>query len=389
MDDSKSKSILLLIYSDPLHFPPTINAANILAEKGNKVYLVGYENTDNWSQVLNSSVFFESLGYPKKRLYSVVAFIKSIFFLRKFLQKHKIVWLISYDAKSVLPSFIATLFTKTKWIYHQHDFWEHPHGLWEKFIWTTERKLTRYANHVSFPQAQRALIFKKIASLKREPIIVFNGPRKGWLELVADESKIIKEYRQKFSYLLIYQGGWSKYFVLERLFDAIALCKLNVGLILLGEEREKGVRDYYIQYLQNLGISDRVFLASKYIPYEELPGYTKYCDLAIAKLTGDSDEAPFNDRYLIGAANKITEYIACGLPIILQQSEPNRLFLERYPIAIMTNTNDKIAFANTIDEILLNEVKRKDMAQKNKEIFRNELNFDDQFDKIINVINPE
>lgn len=158
---------------------------------------------------------------------------------------------------------------------------------------------------------------------------------------------------------------------------------------MLGEEREKGVRDYYIQYLQTLGISDRVYLASKYIPYEELPGYTKHCDLAIGKLTGDSDEAPFNDRYLIGAANKITEYIACGVPIVLQQSESNRLFLERYPIAIMTNTNDAITFANTIDEILLNEGKRKDMAEKNKAIFRNELNFDSQFEKIINIINQE
>ena len=382
-------NVALLIYSDPLHFPPTINAANILSENGKGVHLVGFDNKDNWSQQLNVSVKFTSLGPSKTGWRSVTAYFKSIFFLRRYLRKNQISWLISYDAKSVLPSFIATRFRKTKWIYHQHDFWEHPAGVWEKFLWRCERRLARYADHISFPQVQRAAFFKKVAKLKEDPLILFNGPRKKWIELTTEVNTVVQQFRSQFTYILIYQGGWSKYFALERLFDAMAVCKASVALIMLGEERETGLRENYLQYLKNLGITDRVYLAEKYIPYEELPGFTKYCDAAIGKLTGDIDDAPFNDRYLIGAANKITEYIACGLPVILQDSEANQIFLEQYPVGILTNTAAKNEFSGTIDELLNDQPGLDQFKQRNKDIFLRELNFDQQFQKILDIINDD
>ncbi len=387
MNNPQRKSIALLIYSDPFHFPPTINAANILAEKGFDVHLIGYENTDDWSQQLNNKVKQVSLGRVQTGIRSVIKYFRSLLFLRSFLKKNEIGWIIGYDAKSVLPAYFATRSRKIKWLYHQHDFWEFPVGIWERFLWRCERKYVKHANLVSFPQLQRAEFFQKAAGLKSLPLIVFNGPRKVWIEQAVNENEVIANLRTKFKYLLIYQGGWSKYFRLERLFDAMAIAVPDIALVVLGEEREKGLRNEYIQYLQNAGISERVYLADKYIPYEALTGFTKYCDAAIGKLTGDNDDAPFNDRYLIGAANKITEYIACGLPVILQDSLPNKLFTDKYPIGILVDTSDKYKFLEAITGLLANEANMQALNRNNRQLFLNELNFDDQFQKILEFIN--
>src|SRR5205085_7081008 len=98
------------------------------------------------------------------------------------------------------------------------------------------------------------------------------------------------------------------------------------------------------------------------------------------------DNAPFNDRFLIGAANKLTEYVACGLPVILQESMPNKVFLEQYPIGMLTNTNDKHRFAKDIDELLSDDQKRLRISASNKKMFIEDLNFDTQFEKIISIL---
>ena len=386
MNITERKNIALVIYADPFHFPPTINAANILAEQGFNVYLIGYDNSDNWSQHLDPKVIPKSLGPVKTGFLSLVQYIRSIIFLRKFLKANNIEWVIGYDAKSVLPVYLAAWKRKTKWIYHQHDFWELPVGWWQKFLWSSERKLAKHADFVSFPQLQRAEYFQQVAGLPTLPIIIFNGPRKQWLDEGCCEDEILSGLRKKFKFLLIYQGGWSTHFKLERLFDAIKVAPDDIGLVMLGEEREQGLRNHYVEYLESHGIRERVYLAEKYIPYEKLTGFTKFCDAAIGKLTGDDDQAPFNDRYLIGAANKITEYIACGLPVILQESAPNKLFLKKYPVGILVETTDRIKFATALTELLRDNNKIESIKFANKKLFLEELNFDHQFQPVLEII---
>lgn len=376
------KRVALIIYSCPFHFPPTINAANLLAEQGIDVHLFGIEYPNTYSQTLNKKVKLIYLDKVQTGLKGLTGYFKSIVFLRRYFKKNKIESAIAYDAKAVMPTYIATRLRRIKWVFHQHDFWEKPKGLWEKFLWITEAKLASYASFVSFPQYERSLHFKEMAGLKEFPVIAFNGPRKNWIDITIGPDPVITELRRKFDYILIYQGGWSAYFGLERIFDALAACCTNTALIMLGEEREKGVRDRYDSYLQKLGIRERVYLAEKYISYDSLPGFTNYADAAIAILTGENDDAPFNNRYLIGASNKITEYIACGLPVLIQDSAPNRRFIEQYPIGILVDSNDKKAFAMAIDELLKDKERRHQLAIHNKNLFEEELNFDNQFRKI-------
>lgn len=382
----KGKRIVLFIYSLPFHFPPTINAANILVDKGAEVFLIGIEHHDSYHQHLDPRVNLIYLGKQVTGVRGFKQLIKSIWFLKRFVSKERIDWVISYDAKAVLPGFLATRNKRAKWMYHQHDFWEAPKSMWERVLWTSERKLIRDADLVSFPQEDRADYYKDISKLRAAPLIVFNAPRKSWMDQVAEQSQAMANFRKKFEYVLIYQGGWSAYFHLERIFYALTECKSDVGLVMLGEEREPGLKMKYEQLLQSLGIRHKVFLAGEYLPYDELPGYTRYADAAIAILTKDDDPAPFNNRYLIGASNKISEYVACGLPVLSQDSAPNRRFFEKYPIGVLVNSDDKHAFAHAIDQLLLDATVRKRISDNNKRLFENELNYDTQFDKVTRKI---
>ena len=377
--------VALFIYSCPFQFPPVIHAANILAEQGLPTHLIGVRYKVTYEQKLSGNVGLYFAAPNATGVKGMVQYLLAFLRLRNYLKKEQITVLISYDAKSVLPAWFATRFTNTKWYYHQHDFWERPASISEKLIWKSEYRLARKANKISFPQIERAEIFKARAGLNTMPVIVHNGPRLNWQREEPLIHPVMEQFKNKFRYVLIYQGGWAAHFALERIFDALALCKQDVCLIMLGEERKPGVRNSYINHLAKLGLSNRVYLAESYLPYDELPRFTKFADAAIGILTREEDEAPVNNRYLVGASNKICEYVAFGLPVLLENSAPNRRFFDRYPIGLLVNSTDSAAFAKKIDGLLSDHVKRNQIAAYNRRLFAEELNFDTQFRKLFSI----
>lgn len=381
-----AKNIALFIYSCPFRFPPTINAANILAEKGYNVHLIGVRYDNTVSQVLDPRVKLYFIDRKRKGLQGLLFFWFSILKLIGYCYRQGIDTVISYDARAVLPAFVTSKLKKITWVLHQHDFWDKPSGVWPKFLWKCEHSLARFADHVSFPQLDRAEVFAKLANLENSPIIVHNGPRKNWLLNAYEPHESIKQLKAQFQYLLIYQGGWSVHFNLERIFDALAQCKTNTALVMLGEEREQGIKQHYENYIANLGLSDRVYLSQECVSYDSLPRYTMFADVAIAILTSEDDEAPFNNRYLIGASNKIGEYTACGLPVVTEGSAVNKRFLEQYPVGLTVNSKNSQEFARTLDELLLNQELRSHLKKHNQRLFETVLSFDQQFQKIIDII---
>ncbi len=377
---------VLLIYSCPYHFPPTINAANILAEKGEKVYLLGIKYPETYSQHIHDNVELCFVDKLSTKYRGLLGYVMSIFFLAWFVIRKRINIIVSYDNKSVIPAFIASRLKKITWVYHQHDYWDYPKGVWNRFLWKMERILANKANIVSFPQANRALLFQQEARLIKAPLVVFNGPRKNWDSHIASPNPIITHLRKQFDFILVYQGGWSKYFGIEKIFYALANCKTNTCLIVLGEEREPEVKKYYDEIVRVLKLEDRVWFSNTYIAYDELPSFTKFSDAAIAILTKDNENAPYNNRYLIGASNKIFEYISFGLPVFTQNSEPNRNFYLKYPIGVTIDADDPIDFARKIDSLLSDKKSIKEFRDKNIHLFNSELNFDYQFNKLFSAI---
>lgn len=371
-----------MIYSDPKVYPPTIHAANILCEMGWTVYLIGVKYPSAPENIfIDTRVKMVYRGSQSTGIQNKLDYFLFIIFLNWFTLTRGIRFLIAYDAMAVLPVYLSTSFTSKKWFYHQHDYFDKGNSFFQRLAVRFEKKISKNAAFTIFPQVQRADIFARENGLCKTPLIVFNGPRKSWAYDNQPINKQIIELRKKFSFLLVYQGGWSKYFGIENLIKAISHVRSDVAVVMMGKELEVGIKEYYLRLSEEQKVKER-FLFLDHVPYDLLPSVTRYCDIGIAKLTNDNDKAPLNDRFVIGASNKVTEYIACGLPVITCKSEPNQHFFSQFPVGVMCDVEDPVKFAAAIDELLCNKDRMSAFKITNKEIFLATLNYDDQFKKV-------
>ncbi len=382
------ESIALIILSDPQIYPPTINAANILADKGFNVYLYGlkYNNSDKVNIDLRVKVKY--LGQQKRGIKNVLQYIGSIFRFYRDAYRHKFKWIIAYDAFAVVPVYLSTKLLGIKWVYHQHDFWEEPIGIFQKIIFKQEYNWGKRATIVSFPQSERAKIFFERSGMKKNIVIVHNGPRKNWINDGLVPNPIVNSLKKEFDHLLVYQGGLSKYFCLDNLIKSVKLCKSKFAIIFLGKELDKGIIDKLKDLAQLEEIENRIVFWKEYVAYDDLPQITSFCDIGITKLTHEDMYAPINDRYIAGASNKIAEYMGSGLPIISADTKDNRLYYSEDNIGLLCDATEPASIAEAIDELLLNKELRTSMSVRNKTNFIRKYNFDSQFEGLYQLMFP-
>jgi len=379
----KQLKIDIVILSDPDFYPPTINAANILAERGHDINLIGIHYEKAQRQKLHPSIKRINYGSHKTGLQNVWQYFSFFWRLKKQIKSRKPDWVIAYDSMAVGPTAFAAG-KKTKWIFHNHDLFTNPRG-WYKLISWLEKRWSHKATLVSFPQEDRARFFMKQASLNTFPSIVYNGPRKEWAGLMQPPHTALQAWIRDDKFIVLYQGQFSKYFNLDILIRSFQFLPERVVLCIVGRPLEAGIVEEYESIISEIKLKHRVQIL-KSVTYDQVPSITRHCNLGIAKLGMDKN-IPFNDYYLTGASNKVSEYLAVGLPVLMADTEVNREFYSTYGFAIFADGTSAKKIAEAIEPLTapgstVYAQLRQQATKAGKEIF----NFDTQFEKIISVI---
>lgn len=379
-----SKRIAFIIYSDPKIYPPTINAANILAERGWAVDIFGIKHeTKEDIRISNSVKIYYFDKYRRGVEYRIQFVIFCIWVAMKSIF-NRYSYVIAYDTMAVLPGKLSSFFGRSKWGYHNHDMWDLKSVKgWYKWLKRFELKLANTASFVSFPQEQRAEIFKKEADLKKDPIIVYNGPRLSWKKNI-DIHPELERLRSECKHVVLYQGCLSKDFQLERLLAAIPLCQANIGICLVGKELEQGIKDRFLNEAERLGLKNKIIILPV-LPYDRLPSVTRYCDIGIAKFS-DQKSGSINDYLLVGASNKLSEYMAFGLPILAPDTPVNRKIIQENGHGFVCDISREKSIAQHLDLILQNRERYENIKNVNMSSFEKVYNYDVQFEKVAQLI---
>jgi glycosyltransferase involved in cell wall biosynthesis len=378
------KNIILVIFSDPMMFPPTCNAANILAEKGWRVKLLGYKY-HNWEKiVLHPKVQLLYLGELKPGIANVINYCLLYFKLFYHTLRMQARWIYVYDAGPVGPACFCSLLLGIKWGYHNHDLFYNVHG-WFNIIKYLEIKLAKKADFVSFPQSNRAYLFKNEAHLKVEPLIVYNSPRLDFSQVSKKSVFNIEQLLQQQYSLIIYQGTISGKFEIENICKSLKVVKSKIALIIIGKELETGELQKLKDFIVNEEVGGKIIFL-RGIPYDELPALTKKCKIGLAKFS-NSDPNELNNYYLIGASNKIAEYVGCGLTVLAPDTPVNKAFFDQYKIGYLCNPNDPVDIASSIDALITDKDKYDEISSNNRRLFNEFLCYDKQFEKVLFELN--
>jgi len=380
------KRIAFVILNNPMIFPPTMNAAEILAENGYKVDVFALRFNRGGDKIdVPANVNIQYLGDLKGGLYFRLVFLKMIIKVIKAAISNNYKWIFAYNMTAVIPGYLAAKLGKAKFLYHNHDdtVVNGKIGFYP-FLKKKEYHYAKKANIVSYPQQKRAEDFYNNAKLSVQPLIVKNGPRNGWC--ANGDTTNFLYLKHQFDKLLIYQGGLNWQRGIKNIVDIFFNIQGNVGLVLIGKiDNDVKFKEELDKYLVDLKLVNKVVVLPA-MNYSKLAGLTKICDMGFGVMMNEADNKSYNVKHLAGASNKLVEYMACGLGSIVPNTKEYVDYVSSKGIGLVVSPNNAVQTAKTIADILFDDEKLNEMKRKATENFMINESFDKQFNKILKQI---
>ena len=380
------EKIAFVILNNPMIFPPTMNAAEILAQEGFEIDIFALHFNRGGDEIdIPDNVTINYIGDLKGGFYFRFIFIKMIIKVIGAALKNNYKWIFSYNMTAVVPGYIAAKIGKSKFLYHNHDdtVVKGKYGFYP-LLKRMEYRWARKANIVSYPQQKRAEDFCENAKLNDLPLIVKNGPRDNWCD--NGDATDFLSLKQQFDRLLIYQGGLNWQRGIKNIVDIFSNITGNVGLVLIGKtDNDAKFKEELDKYLVDLNLVNKVVVLPV-MNYSKLAGLTKICDMGFGVMMNEADNKSYNVKHLAGASNKLVEYMACGLGSIVPNTKEYVDYVSSKGIGLVVSPNDAVQSAKTISDILFDDEKLNEMKRKASENFVKNESFDKQFNKILKQI---
>jgi len=377
--------IVAAVYSHPEYYPPTLNAMEQLSQHTERIVLL-HRNVKPKEWHYPENVFLKSSGSFKgitatqneSVLWKLISFIRFSIDFFKVLRKEKPNWVIAYDPIPLLSYRIISFFVlkKPKIWYHNHDILELKNTRSfsvSRCAVKSEKSFFNKIDLFSLPAQERKSSFL-MNNFKGKYIYLPNYPS------ISHSNKNHTINFKKKNIDFIFQGSISYNHGLEEILCAIPNLNRefnkNFRLVI------KGFIDKdYSEHLQNIARKNQVSESLIVIgvgPYQEVFEISANCDIGLAIHTADN----LMNKTLATSSNKIYEYIAVGLPVLLYDNEHFKSHLKKRTWAFFTNITQKSIIENV--GIILESYPH--ISQSALSDFRSELNFEHNFSSVISFL---
>jgi glycosyltransferase involved in cell wall biosynthesis len=380
------KKIGVVIYANPDYYPPTVNAMRLLSEQFNVVLIGRNHDPIDCEYPENVQVFrlgqYTSLvermqASSKSKLWEYINFVVNV---RHLLKDVSLIY--TYDAFGYIAAYLARLlsFHKAPLIYQNHEISEYmePLNSLTGWIQRAEKNLIHKANIVVFPDRERAILFQEQTHLTKQPVIVPNFPLNSHSILDKNWTSII-DVRWK-SMTLFYRGWISDTSSMkEIIFATSLLVKLikNINIKFVGFIHDDLYKDLKSWVNQN-NISSR-FSYLGVLPYKDLQNPTLSSTIGFALYKNTS----FDRVACASACNKIYEYAACGLPVIVSNFSTYRDYLSSESWVRFANPDDPHSIALAVWDILSDFERYKAMCLAARAAFEQKFNYESVFSPLL------
>ncbi len=240
------------------------------------------------------------------------------------------------------PSLLALCgVPRARVIYHTQDFLEPgKHRLWEFF----ERHFCRRAGRVISNDGSRARFLASYYGLGSVPAVVRTALPAGWpvpKRNFAFRTELIAKFGDPDVKCLIMVGGpYSTKRCSEELLRAVGTLPRCYGLVFTGAMPGSSVYRKTEEALVAAGLARRSVILGN-LPYDELLEYVAACDVGILLYPDDGVGNYFQ------APGRLTEYVACGVPVVSANFPGLELLVKKYDLGEVTapTSVDEIAGA--------------------------------------------
>lgn len=372
--------ILYIQYAPSGGYPPLVHSSRMLAERGWEVQFVcaGSYGTQGLDIEPAAGISVNQLLAAGTGWHQRLAYLR---FCREVLgtaARWRPDWVYASDTLAALPALLVTRLRRLPVVYHEHDA---PSGAaggpLTRLCVRLRRRLARQARLCVLPNAERAALFATETGGART-VVVWNCPRRA-------EVSAARRPNAGAPLLTYYHGSINRLLVPESLLMAVGGLGDRVRLRVVGYETigARGYLDNLRQIVRKAGLADRV----------ELRPATTRAGLWSESRGGDvgfgcmpMETADVNHRHMVGASNKIFDYLAQGMALLVSDLPEWRAAFVDAGLARPCDPSDARSIAAALRWCVDNRDEVCAMGERGRQRVLDEWNYDRQFTPVLEAL---
>ena len=337
--------VLVLHFTHPEGYPPALNAINCLSERVDSLKIITTDTLPtNWKY--DANVRFALIDgehdrfefVKRSKLVKLNRYFQYISLIRSSIKIEKPNLVVIYDNVPFLLYLFATLFLRKRyklWL-HNHDIYPGSHYSKYSINWFSFYAVQKFfyqIDYFSIPSMERKKMFP-MARFKGKFFFIPNYPSKKIIKVQLNkndnwnENKLLK---------IIYPGSPSIKNGFEELIDIMneVINKKRITLTIVGETNEKYKKELNA-YAKSKGVETQLFFVER-VPYTEMPAFLSNYHVGWAMYKPQD----MRTETVATASNKIYEFLANAMPIVVYDNEHHREHLSETASTFFTDLTAK------------------------------------------------
>jgi glycosyltransferase involved in cell wall biosynthesis len=369
--------IQAIFYNNPDIYPPIINGLRLLAEAGFKIELFCRDDGHDWNVSYPSQVSVKRIKYNGKSTWQeYTLFVASV--LRSGNSKASL--FIGHDMHGLLPARLLATLHRRPLIYHCHDFADKSRTLplGSYIVRAFEQRLARTSDLIIVPDQERGAAMISELNLKNQPLTVANAPLRKHITSITTLNRALSERGYHLKRILFRQGRIGVGHAIEATLRSMPYWNSkDWGFVLMGPSEPEYLEKLNAQAL-SLGI-DRQFVILPPVSYDKVVQYTVAADVGHALY----EPVHINNIHITTASNKIMEYLASGLPLLVSDTPAMRRFIARYQCGLLAEENVPESIAAAINKLLSDPSHSERMGRAARIAFESVFSYEHQFKPVL------
>ena len=375
--------VLYVQYTNPAVYPPLLHSIGLLADAGCDVRLVGLDTMNRDLAIAYPAgvtarlLPAEAPGWRQKVNYAQfarVAMAEAAAFRPD--------WVYASDALSTPVARLLARRAVPRVVYHEHDT---PFEAWQPDsasffmgrVMKARLALARRADICIVPNATRADALRT-ATGRRDITVVWNCPRR-------EEAAHARERADHVGLRVLFYGSVAPGHLPLSVVDALAQLPPTVELEFAGYETfaHHGYIQTLLDHARTRGVGTRVHY-NGVLNRTQLLDLSSTCDVGLALFA--STPANPNEEGMVGASNKVFEYLARGLPVLTGDRADWREAFEAAGVARSCERDSPESIASALRRFLDNPDERRAMGERGRRRVVADWNYETQFAPVLRTL---
>jgi glycosyltransferase involved in cell wall biosynthesis len=273
----------------------------------------------------------------------------------------------AHDAKALPACYLASRLRNVPLIYDAHEFLLDAGGTNRRS--RLRSQLWRFFEKLWIRRTQAVItvnvsIAEELARLHDvEPTVLMNSQEYVDLpksNILREELGIADE-----KHIILYPGILAHGRGLEQLVASAQYLTDDTVIVLMGDDRLDGKLQ---QLTREMDVEDRIRFRAAVAP-EQVPRYVASADIGVMPTQA------VKPSYVYGSGNKLFHYVMAGIPSAVSDQPEKRRIVETYDVGAVFDETDPRSIAQTINDLVADKDRYRQMCRNAKEAARAELNW--------------